>query len=265
MALYEIRNGELVYMRSGIIKARHMFSTRFGGVSTGDCDSLNLGFNRGDLRENVMENYARVCREMGTDLNHCALTCQVHGNTVREMTSADVHEWGTDIPYEADGIVTREKNLPLFCFSADCVPVLLCDEKHGVIAAVHSGWRGTAADITVKAVEKMCGMGASKEDIMIAMGPAIGGCCFETDDDVPDAITKLLAGDTEGLIEKRPNGKSYVDLRGAIKRRLVQTGVPAENIDVSEECTSCSHDKYWSHRYTHGKRGTQCAVIMLEE
>jgi len=265
MAFYEVKNGELIYMRSDMIKAKHMYTTRFGGVSTGYCESLNLGFNRKDLRENVMENYSRVCREMGTELDHCALTCQVHSNIVLEVTSADVHEWGTDFPYEADGIVTKEKKLPLFCFSADCIPVLLCDEKHGVIGAVHSGWRGSATDIIAIAIEKMCSMGAEKTDIMVAMGPAIGQCCFETDDDVPEAISKLLGGDIDGLVEKRPNGKSYVDLRGANRRRLLQIGIPAENIDISEECTSCSHDKYWSHRYTRGQRGTQCAVIMLED
>lgn len=264
MAFYEVSSGPLKYMRSEKIKAKHMFTTRFGGVSTGECESLNLSTKR-DTRENVMENYSCVCAELGADLNRCAVTCQVHSNIVLEMTGADAHVWGTDIPYEADGIVTKEKNLPLFCYSADCIPVLLCDEKHGVIGAVHSGWRGTASDITAIAIEKMCKMGAEKKDIKVAMGPAIGKCCFETDDDVPEAISKLLSGNTEGLIEKRENGKSYVDLRGANKRRLMEIGIPEENIDISEECTRCSHDKYWSHRYTGGRRGTQGAVIMLED
>ena len=265
MAFYEVKKGELVYMRSEKINARHMFTTRFGGVSTGINESLNLATSRGDSIENVKENFARICAEIGSDINSMAITCQIHSNIVREMTRSDVYDWNARIPYRADGIVTRERNLPLFCFSADCIPVLLCDSEHGVIGAVHSGWRGSASDIITVAVEKMCGMGAEKQSIKIAMGPAIGRCCFETDDDVPEAISRLLGGDIDGLVDKRPNGKSYVDLRGANRRRLLQIGIPEENIDVSDECTSCSHDKYWSHRYTHGMRGTQGAVIMLED
>ena len=109
----------------------------------------------------------------------------------------------------------------------------------------------------------MGSLSAEPSAICAAIGPAIGSCCFETDDDVPEAITAWLNGDTEGLFTKRADGKTLVDLRGANARRLMQLGVPAENIDVSDECTFCSHDKYWSHRYTRGRRGSQVSVIML--
>ena len=103
-----------------------------------------------------------------------------------------------------------------------------------------------------------------REMICCALGPAIGKCCFETDDDVPQAVEAWLGGDTADLFERRADGKTMVDLRAANKRRLVQLGVPAEQIDVSEECTFCSHEKYWSHRYTKGNRGSQAACIVLE-
>ena len=109
----------------------------------------------------------------------------------------------------------------------------------------------------------MCSLGALPEDIRAALGPAIGACCFETDNDVPDAVTAWLGGDTDGLFARRADGKTLVDLRAANARRLIRLGVPAEQIDISDECTYCSHDKYWSHRYTHGHRGGQCAGIML--
>ena len=109
----------------------------------------------------------------------------------------------------------------------------------------------------------MQSLGGKTENIRAAIGPAIGKCCFETDDDVPEAVTAWLGGDTEGLFRKRADGKTLVDLRAANARRLVQLGVPAENIDISDECTYCSHDKYWSHRYTKGRRGGQAAVISL--
>ena len=80
---------------------------------------------------------------------------------------------------------------------------------------------------------------------------------------MPEAITAWLKGDTDGLFVRRPDGKTLVDLRAANARRLQQLGVPAGQIDISEECTYCSHDKYWSHRYTHGQRGGQAAAIVL--
>lgn len=257
------KNG-LIYMTSDKINARHAFTTRYGGVSTGAFASLNLGSNRGDDPAAVRENYRRVCALMGAGIDECAVTQQVHKNEVRIVTKADRHVCMSKVPYEADGIVTVERGMPIFCFVADCVPALLCDSEHGVIAAVHCGWRSSVADILGEAVGKMCALGAKPKSICAAMGAAIGKCCFETDDDVPDAIEKYLDGDTEGLFIKRPDGKTMVDLRTANARRLIKLGLRAENIDISGECTYCSHEKYWSHRYTKGVRGSQAAVIVLD-
>ena len=158
----EEKNG-LIYMRSDKISARHAFTTRYGGVSTGDFYSLNLGSNRGDDPEAVRENYRRVCALMGAGPDDCAVTLQVHGNEVRVVTGEDRHVCMSKVPYEADGIVTAERGLPIMCFVADCVPALLCDEKKGVIAAVHCGWRSSVADILGVTVEKMCALGAVRE------------------------------------------------------------------------------------------------------
>ena len=262
MFIEKNENG-LRYMVSSLIPARHAFTTRFGGVSTGSLSSLNLGSNRGDKPENVRENYRRVCALMGAGIDDCAVTSQVHGNRVRTVTGADRHVCLSPVPYEADGLVTGEKGLPIFCFTADCVPVLLWDRQGRAAAAVHCGWRSSAADILKNALEQMGRLGAEPRDVVAAIGPAIGACHFETDDDVPRAISAYLGGDTGGLFQKRPDGKTLVDLRTANARRLLQLGVLEENIDVSDECTVCSHDKYWSHRYTRGDRGSQAAVIVL--
>ena len=259
----ENHQGELRYMTSTLIPLKHAFTTRFGGVSTGHLASLNLLSDKGDEPENVRENYRRVAALFGAGEDDCAVTKQVHGNTVRIVTEADRHKCLTPVPYEADGIVTARPGLPIFCFTADCVPVLLCDAEHGVIGAVHCGWRSSVGDILHNALTQMERLGAKPENIRAAIGPAIGKCCFETDDDVPEAVTAWLGGDTAGLFVKRTDGKTLVDLRAANARRLMQLGVPAGQIDISEECTFCSHEKYWSHRYTKGKRGGQAAVICL--
>ena len=257
-------NRGLIYMRSSVLPARHAFTTRFGGVSKGPFESLNLGSNRGDDPAAVRENYRRVAALMGADIDGCAVTKQVHGNEVRIVTGEDRHVCMSRVPYEADGIVTAEPGLPLFCFTADCVPVLLLDAENRVAGAIHCGWRSSVADILKIALEKMERLGARRKQIRAALGPAIGRCCFETDDDVPRAVSRYLEGDTEGLFEQRPDGKTLVDLRLANKRRLLQLGLREEFIDLSEECTFCSHEKYWSHRYTKGNRGSQAACIVLE-
>ena len=263
MFIEENKDG-LIYMRSTLIAARHAFTTRWGGVSRGHLATLNLLSDRGDEPENVRENWRRVCALMGAGPDDCAVTKQVHGSAVRTVTGADRHLCLSGVPYEADGLVTGEKGLPIFCFTADCVPVLLWDETGAAAAAVHCGWRSSVADILKNALEQMESLGARRERIRAAIGPSIGFCCFETDDDVPQAVSAYLGGDTEGLFRRREDGKTLVDLRGANARRLRQLGVPAEQIDVSDECTVCRHDKYWSHRYTKGKRGGQAACIVLE-
>ncbi len=264
MAFVEENRNGFIYMRSTLLPARHAFTTRFGGVSGGALASLNLGSNRGDDPENVRENYRRVAAFLGAGIDECAVTRQVHGNVVRPVTGADRHRCLSEVPYEADGIVTAERGLPLFCFTADCVPALLLDPENRVAGAVHCGWRSSAADILKNALEQMEALGACREQIRVALGPAIGACCFETDDDVPQALSRYLSGDTEGLFRKRADGKTLVDLRGANRRRLLQLGLREEHIDLSEECTFCSHDKYWSHRYSRGNRGSQAACIVLE-
>ena len=263
MAFIEKRSGELVYMCSTVIPARHAFTTRLGGVSRGGFASLNLGSNRGDEPAAVRENYRRVCALMGADIDGCAVTRQVHGKAVRIVTPEDRHVCMSAVPYEADGIATGARGLPIMCFTADCVPALLCDGELAAAAAVHCGWRSSALDILGEAVEKLRALGARPENLRAAFGPAIGRCCFETDGDVPAALERYLGGDTAGLFDRRADGKFMVDLRAANARRLLQLGLRPENIDVSDECTMCSHDKYWSHRYIHGERGSQAAVIVL--
>lgn len=264
MSFKENNENGLVYMSSDLIGARHAFTTRYGGVSKGGFSSLNLGSNRGDDPQAVRENYRRLCALMGVDIDGMAVTNQVHGNLVRSVTERDRHICMSKVPYEADGLVTNVKGLPILCMVADCVPVLLWDGEHSVAGAIHCGWRSSVADILKNALEEMERLGAEPGCVKAAIGPSIGRCCFETDDDVPLAIEKYLSGDTCGLFDRREDGKTMVDLRAANARRLMQLGLREENIDISGECTMCSHDKYWSHRYTKGHRGSQGAAIVLE-
>lgn len=263
MAFVEKRFKDCVYMESTRLSSKHMFTTRMGGVSTGVWDSWNFGENRGDDIECVKENYRRAGEIFGVTKDDFVITKQVHEIEVREVSEADRHVVGTPVPYDADGLVTNMKGQPILIYIADCVPVLLEDAEAGVVSAVHCGWKSSVADILGVAVGKMIKLGAKSENIHAAIGASIGKCCFECDDDVPEAVEKYLGGDTEGLLERKENGKTHIDLRGANCRRLLQLGLKAGNIDVSDECTMCNQDKYWSHRGSEGVRGSMAAVIML--
>lgn len=263
MAFYLQKFNDCEYMTSDKLASKHIFSTRMGGVSCGVWDSWNFGENRGDEVENVRENYRRAGEIFGVGGDDFVVTRQVHGIEVRIASETDRHKIGEPVPYEIDGLVTNVKGLPILIHIADCVPVLMEDREAGVIAAVHCGWKSSVADILGVAVSKMCAMGAKPENIRAAVGASIGFCCFETDAEVPAAVEKYLGGDTEGLIKDEANGKFHVDLRGANARRLLQLGLIPENIDVSEECTKCNQQKYWSHRGSKGIRGSMCAAIML--
>ena len=259
----------VVYHTSSILDAPgliHGFSTRLGGVSEGPFASLNFrgGGPEPDVRENVRENYRRFCEALGTDVHDVVQSQQVHEDTVRHVTGADRGKGlfaATD--YTADALVTDEPGLSLMVFSADCIILLLHDPVTGSIGAVHAGWRGTALDLPAKAVRKMGRLfGARPEDIRVAVGAGIGPCCFETHDDVPNAMRSAFGGGAEDYI--RPRGEKWtVDLKGLNAWRLREAGGREENMDGRPTCTACRTDLYWSHRITGDRRGVQGALIAL--
>ncbi len=245
---------------------RHGFSTRQGGVSPAPWDSLNLGASRGDDPANVQLNFNRFCSVIGTDDKALVKNHQVHGTVIRPVTRADIlpdpAQPGT---FEADGLVTDEPEVCLTIFSGDCIPILLYDPVRRCIAAAHAGWRGTAAGIAARAVETMVrDYGCQVGNILAAIGPGIGPCCFETHGDVPDGLRAGLGEDAAPFI--RPlskTGKFSVDLKGANARFLERAGLAPEHIAVCSACTACCLDEFWSHRVQGGQRGSMAAMIQL--
>jgi len=244
---------------------RHGFTTRSGGVSQGVYSSLNLGLGRGDDESNVRENYRRVCAALGVDMARLAFSSQVHESAVRVVTAADAGK-GLDkrVDYEADGLVTDVPGITLTVFGADCLTILLYDPVRRVVAAVHAGWRGTALGIAGKTVRLMAEhYGCNPGDIRSAIGPGISKCCFETDEDVPNAMTASLGAACLPFLTSDGNGKFHVDLKGMNALELEKAGLFSGHIDVSPDCTFCRPEKYWSHRHTQGRRGSQAALICL--
>ena len=162
-----------------------------------------------------------------------------------------------------DGFVTDVPNLPLVVFSADCNVILLHDPIRRAIGACHAGWRGTALGIARKTASEMVRLyGCDPQNIRAAIGPAIGQCCFETDDDVPTALREALGAEAGLYMEKRGT-KYHIDLKGINALWLRKAGV--EIVDICHDCTACRNDLYWSHRRTGNDRGAQIAMIALEE
>jgi len=261
MIFIENNKSGVVFMTSPNINTTHAFTTRIGGVSSGIFESLNLAQRVGDEPERVMENYSRLCNVLGINTDDLVRSTQVHGTNIRIVTRDDCGGLLNPNEPQADGLITNTPGVALMVFVADCVPILLYDPVKKAAGAVHAGWRSTVANITGIAVQKMVNeFGCSISDIKAAIGPCISKCCFETDTDVADAVQNALHENSKACIKKRGN-KYLVDLKEANHFMLKNTGL--NDIIVSDECTSCLADKYWSHRKTQGQRGSQAAIIMI--
>ena len=263
MSIQTIKNGNLEYLVAESIHVPHAFTTRYGGVSTGVQDSLNLAVGRGDSAGNVEANLRILAKELQFDPEKYVLTRQIHSDIVRVVTDKDCNGFfHRDYP-ECDGLVTAVPGVTLMIFTADCTPLLFHDPVTGAVGAAHAGWRGTAQNIGAKTVEAMVkAFGCRPEDIRAAIGPNLGQCHFETDLDVPAALTASFGEEIQAYI--RHQGKKYYpDLKGINALALRRAGL--RHIEVSDACTWCESDRFWSHRVTRGVRGSQGAVITCRE
>ncbi len=247
--------------------ATHAFATKLGGVSEGECESLNFGFSRKDKPERVLENYRRMAEVLGVGLDSYVSTLQVHGDRVWAPARTDggmgVLDRGN--MEKADALVTDLSGLTLVKHTADCVPVLLLDPVAKAVSAIHAGWRGTALRIVQRAVEFMTRRYGSKpENILAAIGPSIGPCCFEVDEPVYDAMARadLLSA---ALVRDKKNGHYDMDLWRANARALEDGGLLAKHITIAGFCTRCHGELFFSHRRDQGKTGSLAAMIALKE
>ena len=263
MSVITKKLGQLEYLVAEGIETPHCFTTRSGGVSEGSQSSLNIAFGRGDSMENVQKNLHILASALGFDPEKYVLTRQTHSDIVRVVTDADCaglcHR---DYP-ECDALVTNTAGVALLVFTADCTPILLHDPVTGAVGAAHAGWRGTHQAIGAKTVQAMVdNFGCDPKNIRAAIGPNIGMCCFETDSDVPEAMLAAFGEEVNPFIAKRGE-KYHLDLKAINALILRRAGV--RHIDISDACTMCQHDRFWSHRYTKGDRGSQGAIIVCKE
>lgn len=255
---------------------RHGFSTRAGGLSTVyGGSSLNLGWTKDDDPALVMENRKRFLEMAQGDLRgdsrfQMVTVRQVHSALVRSIRAEDGVLEGKlqtaegKAVLEGDGAITDLPGVMLGMQTADCVPVLVADVKKRVVAAIHAGWRGTVARIVEQGVATMLReYGSHSEDLVAAVGPSIGACCYAVGEEVRSEFGSQF-GYAEALFNME-NGQTHLDLWEANRRQLVEAGVPVARVVVMGECTACtcSHGerKYFSHRAEHGFTGRMMSVI----
>jgi YfiH family protein len=194
-------------------------------------------------------------------------TCaeQKHGTQVvvvnKDLRGKGREEYASSIK-DADALIVREKNILIAIHLADCVPLVVYDREKHIGALIHSGWKGTAQQITIKTINYMIeNMGCSGENMIAGIGPSISDCCFQIGSDTAD---KLQSGFTysPGVITRRKDSL-YADLKQANREQLLWSGLKTENIEIAPICTSCENDKFHSYRAESGKTGRFSTYLML--
>lgn len=242
-------------------KVRHCFTSRIGGVSGAPFETLNMGLRRADSRENLMENYRRVCSALDFDFDKLTLVNYNHGTGIAE---AALHDAGTgvhksDFPFECDGIITNTKGLPLVTLHADCLAVFLLDPQNEAIGLCHAGWRGVYAGVAVETLLVMQkAYGTSPAACIAGVGVGIRSCCFEVSDDLAQKFAEKFG---ESVVS-RQYAKPHVDLHACVALQLEQAGLKSENITLDDHCTCCDENLFFSLRRDK-ETGAMAAIMQL--
>lgn len=264
---------------------RHGFSTRSGGFSdVYGIPSLNLGWTKEDDPSKVAENRRLLVEKVSgvakeTPPMKLVTIRQVHGNVIHRVSAEDA--WAGRLEtavgkavLEGDGLVTNDRGILLGAGTADCVPVLLVDAENRAVGAFHAGWRGTAARIVEHGVETMQReFGSRPEDLLAAVGPSIGSCCYTVGEEVREKFEAEFpyAAELFHAVQAKDGVEQLrVNLWEANRRQLLAAGVSAKRIVLVAECTSCTVDrfgdrKYFSHRAEAGRTGRMLNVIGIVE
>ena len=241
----------------------HAFTTRLGGSTPEPLNWFNLGrhWPTEESRAEAMVNRKTLCDALGLDDSQLTVPGQQHTTNIFLLKEGG--EKGLALP-NYDGVATGATDHPILLHFADCTPVMLLDPKKRVLCVMHAGWRGTAGGIVTKGVQLLhAALGCQPSDMVAAVGPAIGSCCYETGEDVAEALTKTIADPQarQQVIERGPGGKPHPDLKAVNAVQLYEAGVG--QVDITAWCTACRPDLFYSHRQSGGKTGRQGALACL--
>jgi YfiH family protein len=260
----EHRRGRLGWLSADLLERRgirHGFTLRGGGASRGAFSSLNFSSREGDPAERVRENWRRLEEAAGLPTRGWALLSQVHGARVERITSGGVSCHHRRNHPEADAMATDRQGLVLGVLTADCLPVVLAVPGTDAVAIAHAGWRGTLEGVVGATVRELCTLtGAAPADIVAALGPSIGRCCYQVGDEVRDAFRAQWGSAHASRIFARD--KSWrLDLQTANLRQLRDAGVPARRVAVVAFCTSCRSDLFFSYRRDGRRSGRMLSFV----
>lgn len=244
------------------------FTTKNGGISKGEFESLNLGFHVSDKLTDVCANRQKVAEEIGFSLKKWVGAEQTHDIRIRKLSKIDRGK-GAD-SYDSsfkgtDGFYTNEKGILLTLLFADCVPLFFIAPEKGMIGTAHAGWKGTVKGIAGQMVHHWTMEGISPEQIFITIGPSICKKCYIVDKHVIDLVQNILVD-----VEKKPynlikDEQYYLDLREVNRLLLLKAGVPEQNIRSTGYCSNCHQKEFFSHRRDHGKTGRMLGFIGWKE
>jgi len=259
LALESCEKDGLSFLRAPVLIGRpgleHAFMTKVGGVSPPPFNALNFGGD--DEVSNIRANMGRLGRVFGLPPAGVATVAQVHGNHVVVMDRKPDPAGGRP---EGDAIITAKRGLPIGILTADCVPVLFFDEKGGTIAAAHAGWRGFVAGVLRQTISAMSReFGSRSGDILAAIGPHIGPCCYEVSADI---IERFSESGRETAPYFRQDKRIRLDLGRAVFDELIACGLEAGHISRPGPCTSCDRAGFYSYRRD-GTTGRQLSFIMM--
>ncbi|GED70638.1 laccase domain protein [Brevibacillus reuszeri] len=233
------------------------FTIRAGGESEQPYGSFNMGLHVGDEQEHVVSNRQKLAQEV--DMPFSAWTCadQVHGNRVCQVMAAGAGKDSLDdVIKSTDGLFTGQKGVLLTSFYADCVPLYFLHPATGAIGLAHAGWKGTVGRIAEEMVKSMQDQFQAKPgELLVAIGPSIGGCCYEVDDRIITQV-RASAKDWEAAVTASQNNRYMLDLRQLNTAILLESGIVREQIMTTDWCTSCRTDMFFSHRKEAGIAGT---------
>ncbi len=252
----------------GIDFINHAFSTRLGGVSNGQYESMNLSYTVGDDEKKVRENFTLFGNSVRIIPENMVYAKQTHTTNVLKITKDHL---GMGIVRERnfdniDGLITNEVGVCLVTSYADCVPLYIVDTDRKAIGLSHSGWRGTVGDIAGETVRKMTEEYKSNpKDLKVFIGPSICQGCYEIGEDVAENFAaKYGAGVFDKILFPKENGKFHLNLWQANVTNFINAGVSESNISITDICTCHNPKLLFSHRASNGRRGGLCGFLMIK-
>lgn len=281
----------------------HGSFTRSGGYSLPPFKGVNVSIGCGDERETALRNRLLALRSLGVEANPCATAWMVHSADVLTLGDeewVDWVDWGDAWPHrsydvdgheliwttrprrKADAVITRKRGVTLAMSSADCVPIMLYDPVREAIGLVHAGWRGTARGIAATVVDALREQfGCQPQHLYAGIGPSIGACCYEVSENVrglfhghlqfeempTKARYRNLVRESAVFSVREPGARASLrlDLWQTNRNQLLMAGLLPEHIEITDICTSCERERFYSYRAEHGRTGRFPSLLALRD